>query len=165
MSITRVTPSMEELLLEIEDLKKANLKLREDLSEIKTTKEELQDTVNRLSSIYLQGKGEFATIFQDITERKHAEELLLRQNSMLDSINLILDAALTSTSEKELGDVCLDIARRITGSEFGFIGFVNDRFIEEIAKSDPFRESSIRKILMVMECHPDDSRHMVFAVG
>ncbi len=88
-------------------------------------------------SVFTAGKGKFGTIFKDITDHKHSEELILRQNSLLESINLILEAALTAHNEKELGIACLLIAQKITRSKFGFIGKISKQGLEQIAVSHP----------------------------
>ena len=73
----------------------------------------------------------------DITERKEAEEALRLNNEILEGINRVLNAALTSGSEEELGTACLEVAERITGSRFGFIGEINPAGLEDIAISNP----------------------------
>ncbi len=74
---------------------------------------------------------------EDITERKHAENELHRHNAMMAAINRVLESAITSATEKNLGDTCLEIARKITGSTFGFIGEIKGPGIEDIAISNP----------------------------
>ncbi len=69
---------------------------------------------------------------------KHATEQRLRESEeRLVGINQILQAALTCESEEDLGRACLDIAEKITQSQFGFIGEINKAGLEDIAISDP----------------------------
>ena len=82
--------------------------------------------------------------FNDITERKRAEEELKRlsaeaqrRNRVLTGAKKILSAALGSVSEEELGRLCLSVAEEITDSGFGFIGEVNGEGLYDIALSDP----------------------------
>jgi GAF domain-containing protein len=57
---------------------------------------------------------------------------------VLRGINVILQAALTTASEEELGQVCLDVAERVTESRFGYVGRVGeDGLLHDIAISDP----------------------------
>ena len=73
----------------------------------------------------------------DITDRKQAEDKLLWHNEMMHGINGILEAGLTTGTEKDLGMTCLEIAERITESKFGFVGEINDQGLEDIAISNP----------------------------
>jgi PAS domain S-box-containing protein len=61
-------------------------------------------------------------IFWDITERKKAEESIIRQNATLSGILEILDQTLTTVNDESLGSACLSVIEKITESEFGFIG-------------------------------------------
>lgn len=57
---------------------------------------------------------------------------------LLEAVNEVLIEVLTCESIEEVGQVCLTVALRLTGSRFGFIGEVNEegRF-DTIALSDP----------------------------
>ncbi len=66
----------------------------------------------------------------DVTARKRAE-------AALEGVNRILSAALTSETEEELGEACLEVAEGITQSRFGFISDVNADGLQDIAISDP----------------------------
>ena len=57
---------------------------------------------------------------------KHAAEQRLRESKEhLTGINQILQAGLICATEKDLGNVCLDVAKKITQSQVGFIGDIN----------------------------------------
>jgi len=89
-------------------------------------------------SAFSPHRGYFAVTFGDITERKRAEETIRHQNVVLDGIGRILQMALTSETEEELGRACLAVAEEVTGSKFGFIGEVGpDGCLHDLAISDP----------------------------
>jgi PAS domain S-box-containing protein len=74
---------------------------------------------------------------RDITERKQAIEKILHRASLLKGINRVLQAALTSENEEDLGRTCLSIAEDVTGSRFGFIGEIGtDGLLHDTAVSD-----------------------------
>lgn len=65
---------------------------------------------------------------------KHAtERQLVESKERLTGINQILQAGLSCTTEKELGMVCLDVAKRITQSRVGFIGDISKAEFENLA--------------------------------
>ncbi len=70
-------------------------------------------------------KGKFATLFEDITEIKKAEEEINRRSKLLDGINKIFEESLTCETVEDIVGKCLDVAEDLTGSEFSFIGEVN----------------------------------------
>ncbi len=76
-------------------------------------------------------------ISHDITNRKRREEKLKLQSSIIQVSNRILQEALSARTEEKLGEVCLAVAQKITGSEFGFIGKINEKGLEDIAISNP----------------------------
>jgi PAS domain S-box-containing protein len=74
----------------------------------------------------------------DITERKHAEEQVLRQSKVLAAINSVFFETLTAGSEKAVAMTCLKVAQEITGSKFGFIGEITpEGLYSTTALSDP----------------------------
>ncbi len=90
--------------------------------------------------VFPQGElhpSEVYTVFEDITERKQAEEAIRRHNAILEGINGVLATALTCQTEEELGVACLDIAQKITQSKFGFISDINEKGLQDIAISNP----------------------------
>lgn len=74
----------------------------------------------------------------EITERKQAEERILRQNAVLNAINKVFEETLVCESDEEVARKCLAVAEELTSSKFGFIGEVNEagRY-DAIAISDP----------------------------
>ncbi len=74
----------------------------------------------------------------DITERKNAQERLQRKSAMQEGINSIFRTALASDSDERLGKDCLEIAERLTGSVFGYLGEITPEGVLEVfAMSDP----------------------------
>ncbi len=94
--------------------------------------------VEFVSNVYLvNGDRVIQCNIRDITERKRAEEVMRRQNAILEGINEVLEVALTCQTERDLGASCLDIAQKLTQSKIGFIGEINERGMEDIAISNP----------------------------
>jgi PAS domain S-box-containing protein len=91
-----------------------------------------------VTSIKFKGVPAGLVALLDITERKRAEEKVLRQSAVLDAINKVLLETLTCETDEEVACTCLAFAEALTGSKFGFIGEVNQqgRF-DTIALSDP----------------------------
>ncbi|HXE98044.1 MAG TPA: PAS domain S-box protein [Dongiaceae bacterium] len=80
----------------------------------------------------------FSKITKDITERKRAEEAVVRRSAVLADINTVFMAALTCETDEELSQVCLKKAEEITGSKFGFINELGpDGLLHDIAISNP----------------------------
>ncbi len=69
--------------------------------------------------------------------RRRTEAAMRRQNATADAINRILTADLGSKSDEEFGRACLEIAKSITESEFGFIDEIRDGRLEGLAISNP----------------------------
>ncbi|MCE5278516.1 MAG: response regulator [Planctomycetaceae bacterium] len=76
-------------------------------------------------------------LIHDISHRKATEESLHQYIGTLQAVAAVREAALTCATEKDLGVACLDIAQKVTGSKFGFIGQVNEQGLEDIAISNP----------------------------
>ncbi len=81
--------------------------------------------------------------FIDITERRRIEDAIRQHNETMEAINGILNAALSSDTEEQLGMACLKIAEGITRSKFGFIGDINEEGLEDIAISNPGWEACV----------------------
>ena len=74
----------------------------------------------------------------DITERKQAEEQIVRQNAIMTAVNEVFERALVCDSSEEVAQTCLVVAAKLTGSKFGFIGELNQAgLFDTIAMSDP----------------------------
>ncbi|GFO53487.1 hypothetical protein GMSM_04940 [Geomonas sp. Red276] len=77
-------------------------------------------------------------IARDITGRRRDEEKIRQQSAVVQGINEIFEAALASLSEERLGETCLAVAEKITGSRIGFIGEIGaDGLLHDIAISNP----------------------------
>jgi len=77
-------------------------------------------------------------IAKNITEQKHREAQILRQNTLLEGINKVFRETLTCENDEEVSKTCLAIAEELTGSKFGFIAEVNgDGLLDCLAISDP----------------------------
>ena len=76
------------------------------------------------ASITLGGRQVIHSIVQDVTERKQAQEAILRQSAIMRAIGRIFGAALTSQTEEELGQACLASGTELTGSPTGFAGWI-----------------------------------------
>ena len=61
----------------------------------------------------------------DIRRRRNKEEIK-HKNRILDGINTIFRATITNTDEEEFGKTCLAVCEELTGSEFSFIGGINE---------------------------------------
>lgn len=67
-------------------------------------------------------------LYKHVTERQ-----LFESKERLTGINQILQAGLSCATEKDLGLVCLDVAKKITQSQVGFIGDIGKAEIENLA--------------------------------
>ncbi len=79
----------------------------------------------RENYVYRLPSGEVVAIYEDVTERKQAEAELLRRTALLNAVNKVFEQALTCDRVEQVADVCLSVAEEITGSEFGFVGRLN----------------------------------------
>jgi PAS domain S-box-containing protein len=73
----------------------------------------------------------------DFTERKLMEEAIRRKNEVLEAVSAVFRAALGAPSEEELSSACLEIARTLTQSRYGFIGEIHEGRFKVLAISDP----------------------------
>lgn len=86
----------------------------------------------------LGGAIETAIYKHDLDKKlKKSEEEIKQKNKVLDGINAIFRATITNRDEYEFGKTCLAVCEELTGSEFSFIGEINeiDRF-DSIAVSE-----------------------------
>jgi PAS domain S-box len=75
---------------------------------------------------------------RDITHRKLTEKMINRKKIILDSINCIYGKAIKYNNVKELGQSCLGILEKITGSKCSFISGINhDGILYNVATSAP----------------------------
>ena len=89
-------------------------------------------------SVFSPRKGQFATVFNDVTEHKRTAEQLQRQGAILEAINRVFQDTLKCETDQEVARTCLAVAEELTGSKFGFIGEVNEAgLFDTIALSDP----------------------------
>ena len=58
-------------------------------------------------------------------ERRRAYKYRLKQNSILLAINKVFREVLKCETDNEVGAMCITVAQELTGSEFGFIGEIN----------------------------------------
>ena len=91
-----------------------------------------------VTPIVLNGREHLLESFVDLTERKLAEAQILQQSTLLEAINAIFQETLTCETEQDVARVCLEKAQDLTGSQFGFVGEINEngRF-DTLALSDP----------------------------
>ncbi len=91
--------------------------------------------------------GKFAGsigMFTDITRRKQEENRICRYNRILEGINKIFSNVVQAKTEEELGNTCLSVALKMTGSQFGFInGMDADGLLHNVAKSKLAREQCL----------------------
>jgi PAS domain S-box-containing protein len=79
-----------------------------------------------------------AVYLTDITQRKRAEIAIARGSELVRSINRVLESALNSTTDRELGATFLRVVEELTGSAFGFVDEVRpDGMIQGLAVSNP----------------------------
>jgi PAS domain S-box-containing protein len=67
------------------------------------------------------------SISTDITESKNYERQINRQNKLLNGINKVFQQSLTCETVEEVVEKCLEVAEELTGSNFSFIGEVNEK--------------------------------------
>ena len=75
---------------------------------------------------------------KEVTERKQAQDQVLRYATVLEAINEVFQETMTCETEEELGKICLSVAEKLTGSKFGFYGELNpEGLMDDIAISNP----------------------------
>jgi PAS domain S-box-containing protein len=82
------------------------------------------------------GKATRANEKRDRAQRKAKKRITVDQ-----AINKILNSALSAKTEVALANTCLAVAEQVTGSKFGFVGYINEKGLEDIAISNPGWES------------------------
>jgi PAS domain S-box-containing protein len=106
---------------------------------------EVRDVEVFSGPIVIGGRQLLYSIVHDVAWRKKAEEKVMRQKAITEGINRIFREAIDIESDNDLSLVCLDVAEKLTGSKFGFIGHLNSRGdLEEDAISNlGWKECSI----------------------
>jgi PAS domain S-box-containing protein len=88
---------------------------------------------------YYDGQGNIIGLIgaaRDITEHKQEEHRIRRYNHILEGINWIFNNFMQAKTEEELGEACLSVALKITGSEFGYVIEMGaDGQLHDVAKS------------------------------
>jgi PAS domain S-box-containing protein len=80
---------------------------------------------------------ESVCVSRDIKKLKQEEHRINRYNRILEGINQIFSSIVQVKTKEELGEECLSVALKITGSEFGFINEMGDNgLLHDIAKSE-----------------------------
>jgi len=64
---------------------------------------------------------------QDITHRMLAEQEIRRKNEVLKAINSVFQETLVCESDVDVAYMCINMAEKLTGSEFGLIGEINEK--------------------------------------
>jgi PAS domain S-box-containing protein len=113
-----------------------------------------------LSAVKIDGKWNAIGIMRDITERKKAQDIILRQSVVLKVINKVFKEALLCESEAELAKTCLTLAEKLTNSKFGFYGEINEEgLFDTLALTDPgwdacrIPDTDAEKMLVNMKSH------------
>jgi PAS domain S-box-containing protein len=76
--------------------------------------------------IHQKGKNVLYSLIHDITSQKKNELKINRHAKVLEAINQVFQESLISETEKDVIIKCLEVAEKLTGSEFGFFGEVNE---------------------------------------
>lgn len=98
--------------------------------------------ISQMESLIKERTSELVAVNEklrkEITERKQAEEQILRQSAVLDAINKVFRETLRCETDEKVARVSLAVAEELTGSKFGSIGEVNESGrLDIIALSDP----------------------------
>jgi len=64
-------------------------------------------------------------VIRDISDRKQAEDNLIKQSNTIEAINRIFQETLTSNSEEDVALLGLDLLQELTGSKIGFLAELN----------------------------------------
>lgn len=92
--------------------------------------------------VYKLPSGEVVAVFDDITERRLAEERSKQKSRLVKAINLIFSEMMRSTGREDVARTCLAEAQEITGSKFGFIGEITPEGLFSTTNlSDPGSEA------------------------
>ena len=100
--------------------------------------------------------------FEDISERKRAEEKINRQKLIQEGTKKIFQEALSTRTQEALGELCLSVAEELTQSKFGFIGEINKNKLEDIAIDNPGCDYSNTVALQGHHGLPDNLFHGLY---
>ncbi len=64
----------------------------------------------------------FVAVKEDVSEQKLAQERIVKQSALLHVINQALEKTLVCESSEQAASECIDLAKQLTGSDFGLIG-------------------------------------------
>lgn len=98
-----------------------NLDFRIDI----TGHDELGDLSRTFNEMTKKLKKSYAALEVEITERRSAEETVIRQVALLEAIITIFRETPDCETEEEVARICLKVAEELTGSKVGFIGELN----------------------------------------
>ena len=98
-----------------------NLDFRIDI----TGRDELGDLSRTFNEMTQKLKKSYAALLVEITERRRAEETVIRQVALLEAIIRIFRETPACETEEEVARICLKVAEDLTGSKIGFIGELN----------------------------------------
>lgn len=83
------------------------------------------DAEASIGRVSYQGRAATQAIVRDITDRKLAEEALSREAVLNSSIAAVSKALIQSRSTDDIAQLVLECAKDITGSPFGFVGYID----------------------------------------
>jgi PAS domain S-box-containing protein len=96
------------------------------------------DSVVTARPFTYNGHPAIQVVLRDVSDRKRAEEKILRQSAIVGAINDVLRETLRCDTDEEVAQTCLTVAQDLTGSKFGWIGEINQAGRHDtIALSDP----------------------------
>jgi signal transduction histidine kinase/HAMP domain-containing protein len=98
-----------------------NLDFRIDV----TGHDELGDLSRTFNEMTGKLKKSHAALEEEITERRRAEETVIRQVALLEAIIRIFRETPACENEEDVARICLKVAEDLTGSKIGFIGELN----------------------------------------
>ncbi|HOP06451.1 MAG TPA: PAS domain S-box protein [candidate division Zixibacteria bacterium] len=84
------------------------------------------------------GEVEIVSCIEHDNETSDRESLVNSDSDLLTAANKVLTESLKAESVEEVANLCLEVAEKVTGSSFGFIGELNDNnLLDTVAVSNP----------------------------